>query len=111
MSKSITAYGPVECIRKRDIPPVDCPGPDPAKMLPRGFWRDLANDLLLRLEKTPRHEALKVTFASAVLCHRARMTLNYHFIKRLGRGAVSLAKRPRHDPPALYIWRGPSYHK
>lgn len=88
------------CVACRDITPRQRRG---KRHLPKGIWRDLAEEITLRLEQTPVREALRIEFSGAVLAQRAFYGLrNYWPADQV---------RMRKADNVLFVFRGPDYGK
>lgn len=79
----------------------------PPRRGPQGEFRDLADDILLRLEKTPRGRVLAYPLASVEAVRRARKAVYSCVTNLYGKQYISLSISS--DPPVLYVERGAKY--
>jgi len=89
----------------RDIRMVD------AREVPaiRGYWKALAYDLQLRLEKTPDEKALRLEFIGLEYAQRAAGAMYYHFRKLWGAGWVKLRLADEDGHGVMYVQRGKAF--
>lgn len=96
-------YGTIQCVPAEDMPDFR----KQINKVPRGFWTPLIDDLLLRLEQTPRREALLIPFASRELARRAYHSITNEALRRVGLSAVEV----RRQGSMLYVRRGENWGK
>lgn len=97
VSVSGKPWGPVREVNSSDIP-------TKARRAARGQWDDLGDELILRLERTPRSCALEIPFENERQAHCAYLALYKYFMKYLGKGAVEVTRRDAST--TLYVRRG-----
>lgn len=70
-------------------------------------WRQLAAELVLRLERTPKSKWLRVEFESEDMLRRGYTSL-YNYFSRYG-VSVTTRRVVKNDSAVLYIQRGPDW--
>ncbi len=93
------AYGMIRCVAAKDIPE--------RIRVPWGFWTNLNREILLRLEETPRKEALRIPFASFELARRAYHSINNEAYRRMAVEAIEV----RQVENVIYVRRGKNWGK
>jgi hypothetical protein len=99
------AWGRITCVPADYIPKRK----RPQLHVPRNFWRSLLDEVLLRLEQTPRSQKLHIPFANVAIARRAYAAFRHHiFYQHL---CVDMETAYHESPPALYVRRGPAWTK
>ena len=97
------AYGLITCIPADEIP-------DPRAQrvtIAWGAWLPFVEEVLLRLECTPRSEALRIPFASEKLAHRAYCALTNYGTRNRIPGLIEARRVTRY----LFVRRGEKWGK
>lgn len=97
------AYGAIRCVPANEIPDRGRCG----VRVPRDFWLSLNREVLLRLEQTPRKEALRIPFANQKLAQRGVRSIYNYTLRNLGDGLIEVYQREA----VVYVRRGKNWGK
>ncbi len=96
-------YGAIQCVPITDIPK----RARSKHRIQRGFWLIFMEEILLRLEQTPRKEALRIPFANEVIARRAVQSIWNIADRTVGEGLIETYRRGK----VLYIRRGKNWNE
>lgn len=91
----MTNYWTVTCVPRKEALPR--PSQQGIQHVGRNTWVELAQELTLRLERTPAKDALRIEFASMALAARAYHGLRHHWPN----GTVTMRK----IGPVIYLYK------